>query len=60
MSDRVALLKKALVAETAAAAAAAGAPCLPQAAAALLAGPEAPTAEDADAISALFELSASQ
>lgn len=60
ISDRVALLKKALVAETAAAAAAAGAPCAPRAAVALLAGPEAPTAEDADAISALFELSASQ
>ncbi|KAL4443018.1 hypothetical protein ABPG77_008509 [Micractinium sp. CCAP 211/92] len=60
VSDRVALLKKALVAETAAAAAAAGAPCLAQAGAPLLPGPEAPTAEDADAISALFELSASQ
>ncbi|KAL4457755.1 hypothetical protein ABPG75_012620 [Micractinium tetrahymenae] len=60
VSDRVALLKKALVAETAAAAAAAGAPCLPRAAAALLVGPDAPTAEDEDAISALFELSASQ
>lgn len=58
VSDRVALLKKALAGETAAAAAVTTACTLP----AVLCEPdmeEAPSAEDEDAVSALFELSAS-
>lgn len=53
VSDRVALLKKALAGETAAAAQAAARPLLDAAECC------APTAEDEDAVSALFELSVS-
>ncbi len=62
VSDRVALLKKALAGETAAAAAATTAGMLPVGRPAVLCEAdldEAPSAEDEDAVSALFELSAS-
>lgn len=59
VSDHVALLKKALAGETAAAAAAAVAAAAGMCPPLDATGCGAPTAEDEDAVSALFELSAS-